>query len=77
VALAHAVEPRLLAAADEIARRLALGRGDLDRREQAGRVQAGQLASVAGVGLDALARPGRDESRRHHLAGDAPSASWR
>jgi hypothetical protein len=55
--VAHPIEARVLAGADEVAGRLQLGRGDVDRLQQSAGEQAGELTRVARVGLDPVARP--------------------
>jgi hypothetical protein len=74
VAVAHAIEPRGLASADQITGRLELGRGHVDRLEQPAGVKPRELARIARVGLDALSWPLRHKSRRYHLAFDAALA---
>jgi hypothetical protein len=71
VPVAHAIESRVLVGANEIACRLQLRRGDVDRLQQSAGEQTRQLARVARVGLDAIPRPLRDQARRYHGAVDA------
>jgi hypothetical protein len=61
VAGAHPLDPRILACPDQIAGRLELGRGDVDRLEQPGRVQLRQLARIPGSVL--IRSPGRCGTR--------------
>jgi hypothetical protein len=70
VPVPHAVEAGVLTGANEIARRLELGIGHPDRLEQPAGVQVGELAGVAAVGLDPIARPLRDETGRDDRTGD-------
>jgi len=58
--------------AHQIAGGLQLGRGHVDRLEQPAGMEARELARVAPVGLDPIARPLRHQARRHHLVGDPP-----
>ncbi len=57
-----------LARTHQIAPRLVRPVGDPHRREIPCLVAARQLAGVAAMGLDPLARLGRNQRRRHHLA---------
>ena len=65
----HQIAAQVLAAADQIAQRLQLGRGNDDRPQLPGRVQPRELERVARVGLDPIAGLARDRARRadHHL----------
>jgi len=55
--VAHPIEPRVLAGAHQVPRCLELGRGNMDRLQQAAGEQPCELARVPWVGLDTVARP--------------------
>src|SRR2546425_2797404 len=74
MAVAHAVKARVLTRAHQIAHRLDLGAGHMDRLEQSTAMKTRKLARVARVGLEALAGAARHQARRYHLAGDAELA---
>lgn len=71
VPVAHPVKTRVLPSAHQIAGRLHIGQGNMDRLEQPASEQPRQLARVTAVGLDAITRPLRHQPRRDHLAVDA------
>ena len=71
MAIAHAIEARVLAGAHQVAGGFQLGGGDVDRLEQAAGEQAGELAGIAGVGLDPVARALWNEAGCDHLAVEA------
>jgi len=56
VAVAHPVQPDVLARTDEIAQRLDLLAGHRDRLQQPAGVQPRELARVARIGLDPITR---------------------
>ena len=66
VPVAHPIQPRVLTSTHQIAGRLQLPRGHMDRLEQPAREQPGQLARVTAVGLDPVTRPLRHQPRRDH-----------
>jgi hypothetical protein len=67
----HPNQTRVLTRAHQIADRLQLRRGHIDRLEQAARKQARELARVTRLGLDAIARPLRHQPRRDNRTVDA------
>jgi hypothetical protein len=71
---AHPLDPGVLPRPDQIAGRLEPAAGNEDRLQQPRRVQLGQLARVARIRLDPVARPLRHTPRRDHLARDAVTA---
>ena len=70
VAVAHPIEPRVLAGPDEIAGRLELRRGHVDRLQQPAGMKPGKLARIARICLDPITGPLRHQPRRDHRAVD-------
>jgi len=68
----HPIKTRVLAGAHQIASRLKLARGHMNRLQQPAGEQTGKLARVTAVGLNAITRPLRHQARRHHRAIDPP-----
>jgi hypothetical protein len=63
MAVAHPIEARRLARPDQVADRLQLDGRHADRLQQPARMQARQLARIARIGLDPVARAQRHQPR--------------
>jgi len=70
----HQLLAHIVAAAAQVPYRFLLGGGCTNRCQQVGAMQLGQLAGVALIGLDPLARFSRDQCWRDDLALDACAA---
>ena len=71
VARAEQVGADVLAAAQQVADRFLLVGRHMDRRQRAGPIEDRELARVAPIGRDAVARSTRDERRGNDLTGEA------
>ena len=63
----------VLARPRQVAHRLVLDRGDVDRREVSGTQQPGEGDGVASIGLDAVSRFAWNEGRRDDQTGHPPA----
>ena len=70
---AEEVRPHVFPAPQQVAGRLFLLGLDMNRREDAGPIEDGELAGVAPIGLDAIAGATRDQRGRDDVAGHGAS----
>ena len=63
----HQIQAYVIAPAAQVAHRLFVLTRGIDHRQQPRTRQLGQLAGIATIRLDSLARSDRDHRRRHHI----------